>query len=1223
MMFPENNHTIPCPKYFILSLMDNQIKQSYLYCLKFSENYSLILENGETKEIDVPIVIFIESEKHDLEAFKQLFIIINYIIINDDFDRERNSNLNINIINNYKKIQLLNIFYFIFSLSIAPPHSLVKLKIDKEIIYNNIESIDFYFCSNCEIPCNNNDTDINVLFSLLDQSIIIKALLSILIEKKIVFMASKAYLLHIIIPSFLKLIFPFKWVNKLIIVLPKERLNELENPNPFIFGAISDIIPLNYIMIEYPEIIIVDCDTNEIFCDKHFEAYEPPRYIPKNNFINKDNEKKDKILYMNQKLMQGNNLINIEGSYLYIFEPDINMNKKKLIFDRKDNIIIDTNKSQLFIEKTNSLIDSNEWKWLRNKIQLVRNPEIFDLDSIDYKKNKINNIYLDDKENENVNIILPNMPFSYNIQNIFMTFILNKLKKTESQFMSIFKYTDMFKAYNDIRQYQNNSSRLIAKNISELVKEKQQINIYNSFIIEYNLQNFQIQTFLERIDTKLEKNNLINESEAAILNKIKLTLKNYEFVKNEEISNNYDNINRKTEMKKSIRRPTKIISRSSERVKQSLIKKSINTHCNLILSSKDKSVKRYFNFYNKDGFINFINIFEKFLKKENINIKEELFEEKINEQIAEIIVKNEELFNKNMNISEVKNINTFIKKRNSLNKNDMKKNNIIFENEKNNSLDINNDNYYGRKFVLQNYDADEIKVYDSFKFDLGSSINSTLNNYEMYDLDKYLYNENIISFFPSFSGCKEENKIQLMDNNDIMNLKCNYYLYIGFLLENLLKNKRKCEEFINKIKNKKIIDNLDIKSLILKMYIIAYQYSGKKHQNFPYYSYYSFLHNINIDDLQLLKSEFDDYKEKELFDIYNKIINGQEVFAKINKKNSANIEFSKMNFILDEKNEKQKYTKIEKKKSPVINNLFSLFEKKDEKNSDFSFSSDFNPFKTYTIIINIEFESNILNMDPNKIIIDFARELLSIFHYKKVFSDNNIITDLNSKLSENNKIFELISQLKYINIEAINGCKERLCFWVNCFNFLIIFTIIYKKWNLNNKEEWKYFFQKVKFLIGDQYFSFNDMLYLLYKKIIFFPSIYKKNPNIKKFRVNKAYDAKSMEKVMAFIYSPFMLYLPTKGFKKPVILEEKILDSQLNKIVIDYLNEFIIIDPYNDIIIPELLYDYQPRFLWKDFKKFQSFLKGSLYSFIKDKKYKGYNITLIDLKLDFKSLFDS
>ena len=41
--------------------------------------------------------------------------------------------------------------------------SLVKLKLDKEINNLTEEYIDYYFSSNCEIPCNKNDADINIV----------------------------------------------------------------------------------------------------------------------------------------------------------------------------------------------------------------------------------------------------------------------------------------------------------------------------------------------------------------------------------------------------------------------------------------------------------------------------------------------------------------------------------------------------------------------------------------------------------------------------------------------------------------------------------------------------------------------------------------------------------------------------------------------------------------------------------------------------------------------------------------------------------------------------------------------------------------------------------------------------------------------------------------------------------------------------------------------------
>ena len=41
MMFPDNNHKIPCPKFFMLKLTNQTGQNSYLYCLKFSEKFQI------------------------------------------------------------------------------------------------------------------------------------------------------------------------------------------------------------------------------------------------------------------------------------------------------------------------------------------------------------------------------------------------------------------------------------------------------------------------------------------------------------------------------------------------------------------------------------------------------------------------------------------------------------------------------------------------------------------------------------------------------------------------------------------------------------------------------------------------------------------------------------------------------------------------------------------------------------------------------------------------------------------------------------------------------------------------------------------------------------------------------------------------------------------------------------------------------------------------------
>ena len=1270
MMFPDDDHKIPCPKFFTLTLTNQQAVHSYLYCLKFSESYNLLVEKEKTKVIEVPLVIFIKSEKQDLEAFKQLLNIINYIIVNDDLEKEGNANINYNCINNYKKVQLINLFYFIFSLPHAPPHSLVKLKIDKEIINNNIESIDFYFSSNCEIPCNKNDTDINILFLLLDQSIILKVLFAILTEKQIVFRASQAYLLHIIIPAFLKLIFPFKWMHNCITVLPQERLNFLEAIGSFIFGVLSDVISLNDLMTEYPGKIIVDCDTNELFGDSYFEPYEPPKFVPPENYgkdeknKNKDNEK-EKNINTSNKLTQGNNLFTISGSYLYKYE-DQNNKRTKLIFDEKNNIIIDSNKSQLLIDKTNAFVDSNEWKWLRKNIQLVRNPEIFDLENISNKKNNANGIYLNDEDEES--IILPNRAFSYNIQNIFMTYILNKLNYTNSEFMSIFKITNLYFSYKDKKKFQNNSGPIIVENILELKNQNQQRNIDNCFIIEYILQSFKIQNIIEKIDAKLQDKTKITELDEQNYNNLKLILNNFIQLKNDEenledIYNKESLGGRKSEMKKQYGRLTKTFIRTHERNKTSLLRETNYNNYNFLLNSSLKPVKEAFKFYKNDGFLNFINIFEKFLNDEKIDIKAELYEQKINEQILDIIINNEDIFNQNINYCKTKDINyilektdinNILEKTDTLTKKDIKKIQLMTtipendkeeEDEKENEKDKNNI-YYGRSTVIQKTPEDEYIVSQRKPSEQAISLTDIYSDIE---LNKFLYFENIINFFPNYS---EHNSIK-SENNDNINHKCQYYLFICLILENIFEDKKKSDDLIEIIKNKKNINKIDIKILILKIYITAYKFSGEKHRDFPYFSFYNFLNNIDLEELKLLNEEFNESdKETELYEIYSKNIEEKEIILKKElekkkkkeqrekEKKAKEYELKKLTSKeseeikdIEEYDKKSENKNKNKNRSSKIQDLFKIFEnklfdKKDKvkeiehkhKPHFIDSNSEFNLFISYPI--NKDFESNNKKLGCNNLIKQFSEEILSILPNKQDIinkSNQDIISETNKKLLENKKIFEFIGQLKYINPEKLLSCKERICFWVNCFNFLILFTIFYKKWNINCQEDWKYFFQKVKYIIGDKYYTFNDIQYLLFRRPLFFPSSYKCNEDIKKFRTDKTDDAKSVEKNFPLLYNPFMIYIPIKGFLKPIILDENIND-QLNERIKQYLSNFIIIDNEKNITLPELLVNYQPRFICKEYKKFQFYLNENVYKLIKEKSYKRNRVNNFEWKLDFDEL---
>ena len=1191
MMFPDNNYKIPSPKFFMLKLTSQTGQNSYLYCLKFSENYQI--SESENKEndiiIEVPLVIFIKSEKEDLECFKQLLNIINYIIINDDLI-EKKENIDINI-NDFKKVQLLNIFYFLISLLKAPPHSLIKLNLENEVNVDAIESIDFYFSSNCEIPCNKNDTDINILFLVLDQAIILKVLFSILIEKQIVFRASEAYLLHIIIPSFLKLIFPFKWTQSCIIVLPKEKLHFLEAIGPFIFGVLSDTISLNDLMREYPNIIIIDIDTNEIFGDSYYEPYLPPNM----NNINKSG------------IIQGNNLVTVNGSYLYKYQKGENK-KTKLNFEEKNNIIIDSQKCQMLVDRTNIFVNNNERKWLRKNIQLIRNPEIFDLENMNSNQNKSNKIYLNDKDEV---VILPNRPFSYNIQNIFMIYILNKLSEKNSEFMSIFKNTNLYLGYNDQKKYQNNSGMKISENITELKKKNKQRNIENCFTVEYHLQNFKTQRILKIINSKIK-----NEEKDEYLENLKNIFQNYGKMKNEEdsiineLGEYYKDIpGRRSDVKRNVDRFTKILTKKFQRTNSFLLSETnYNNNYNFLLEGTDKT-EGEFKFYKKNGFLNFIKNFETFLENEKIDIKDELYNKKICEQILDIIIRDDSIFNQNKYLFE------------RLSKLENKQNNNKEKKEKKEST-----------------------IIESRTRSIEIEFNPLYSNME---LNQFLYSENILEFIPDFSEDKNNYELNNKEEDNI-NLKSQYYLYICSFLEKIMESKEKTEEFIEKIISKKNIKDLNIKSLIVKLYRRAYNCSGKKHLDFPYFSYYIFLKNEDLNELKLLNDEFTyiESDEAELYEIYENVIKEKELaLVKLEEKRKKKLEKEKMKEegkLKKENGKNKNEIKLEKdnnnNKSSRLQDLFNffenkLFEKKIVKNNGTSNkiktinqNKDFNYFISY--YINNEPDFNIKNVQNHvfieeNIIQNISKEILSILPYKKEVNikiNEEIIISGNKRLIQNKKLFELIGLLKIYSPEKLQTCKQRICFWVNCFNFLIIFTIFYKKWIINTKDDWKYFFQNVIYTIGGKKYTFNDMQYILFKRPLFFTSNYKSNDEIKKLRVDKADDFKNIEKKFALINSPFMIYLPTKEFLKPIIFYENELENQINNRTSEYLNKYIYKDEANNIILPELLTDYSTRFLYKEYKKYQYLLNGNLYNLINDKKYKKNIILSLEFKLDFDNI---
>ena len=138
---------------------------------------------------------------------------------------------------------------------------------------------------------------------------------------------------------------------------------------------------------------------------------------------------------------------------------------------------------------------------------------------------------------------------------------------------------------------------------------------------------------------------------------------------------------------------------------------------------------------------------------------------------------------------------------------------------------------------------------------------------------------NIISF-PYFDFDKERKK-NIKNKNELSQL-LQYYLFLAYYLEKAKKEESSLKYLLENISiqdlNKKegIVKNNEnsaklINELILRLYKLAYKHSDKKHRDFPYYSFYIFLIDIDSEELKTLNNEFTE-EEEELNEIYTRLI---------------------------------------------------------------------------------------------------------------------------------------------------------------------------------------------------------------------------------------------------------------------------------------------------------------------------------------------------------------
>ena len=116
---------------------------------------------------------------------------------------------------------------------------------------------------------------------------------------------------------------------------------------------------------------------------------------------------------------------------------------------------------------------------------------------------------------------------------------------------------------------------------------------------------------------------------------------------------------------------------------------------------------------------------------------------------------------------------------------------------------------------------------------------------------------------------------------------------------------------------------------------------------------------------------------------------------------------------------------------------------------------------------------NIINKDPMEISEKICIKLYAYLCAKKIenFTEKNIDINFLKELSHSDtfdEIKDLILSLKNISLDNLATSKNNYyCFWLNLYNFLTIFSVIYKCEVVSNLYEWFRFLKNSYFTIGN------------------------------------------------------------------------------------------------------------------------------------------------------------
>ena len=1050
------------PKIYSIVLTNEKGIHSYFYILLF---YDKIGDSSETKtnlnrnSIAVtsemhycPVSIIISTFYPNLDFFRNLLLNL-YKIIKFDYsillnsnsnfnsneknspktNNSTNSNVDLEKIKSFQKIELLNYLYFCSEIPRPPNKSIFSLNM-------RLDKISYKFLSLGEIPTN--DYCIDILFNTLEYSVIIKLFIALLFEKHIILIANQNMPLFCICESLRFLLFPFRWLHAYIPNLPYDQISYLDSPMPYLFGINTTKTNAQDLINSFPSHIICDVSTSTLY---------------------------------------GN----------------------------VSNLKLPTNEEMKI--KTKLLLLKSKYK---------NNYDEFDNEGYSYNSSRRSSkiSYLDEYEDIDFNL-----SFAQNVQNIFFRIFKNSLKNIKKDYI----INNIFNSQNFLNSFEQEEYKLFFEKIINTLA-------FENFIISMKyLDDSASRKFGLICKNSIDKKMKDNIKQSKYYNySFTIPKKINKYFNVKEIQDTYDEYTEISNMlDDTFIKSINSFSNSNKLSKSSFFMSKSNK------DNKNKSKYNCLNFYGKEGFISFaIN------NQNNFNYSS-IIKNDILQLYQEIINLNDEYHFFGNSSTLLIDYKQYSNKHNNLKIKNLNSNNISFIKDNNNEKIVDAPiEACGQLYLLI-----AIYLYNTINTNNKDNKNSTIISNSNKLLNKLNNNESKYNLLKSKTNTFNNLPILIKKNNNNINLENNNNIN----LENIIKAHKEMS-----------VDNI----FIFKLFISAF----RKNQNeFPRNLFFITLNQFSLEELKKIgktnlkyidktiqcqirkiekiaykelvinnDSDNDDITEEETGSMHK--ITNLSLIPRINnidRKQSLKNLHKILNMNLEEETQEEKENNVQKTKVNVVDTLNSSFH--NMINTQQNPINNINNIKkiyiqrkisqkinswncldltNYQNLSSNSYDSNnikniSLNVDPMATSEQICTKLYLFLSSVKVENYNEKNWDINffknlAHSEEFNELKDLILSLKNISIENLSQIpKNYYCFWLNMYNFLTIFSVIYKCEIISNYYEWYRFLTNSYFTIGDVEISLFEIesCILRNKKIvdnIYGKILYKSKlnlPNIEKY----------------------------------------------------------------------------------------------------------------------------